>query len=301
MMREYKYRSIPIPKYLNSPKIQNEFKKNIIQKEYTSKNTPYNDYKKIVKTSLKDKLYNNKCAYCESTLSNTHAEIEHYRPKKYRKFKNVDSLKKCNSKNAYYWLAFSWDNLIPCCEICNNFKSSCFDISNSKNRAKYKDESLEELHKSLEEYNKSENPKLLHPEIDKFENNICFRKKGQLLSKNNKVKYTVRICKLNRKNLCEAREKIITKHLQDIKKYFKSLLNLSNQKESLDIKDMLLILSNTFDNIFEKSNKKEEYSLVSLYIITNFEIFINTIPKLTDNDKKILLLLWDIYIKEKNA
>lgn len=289
-MREIDYRTVIIPSHLNSEDIKKEYELNISKEKYVSKNTPYNDSKKTVKNSLKE-LYHNKCAYCESSLYNAHGHIEHYRPKK------ASNLTRCDSSKGYYWLAFSWDNLIPCCEICNGFKSNCFDTINAKIDFEQKDSSFESLHKSLREYNKKEEPKLLHPEIDRFENSICFRKKGQLLSKNRKVRYTLRVCKLNRINLREEREKIITKWHNNIKEFYsfrkKFNLTISNLSD--------LFYMRVFDKLNKELQIKNSYSLVSSYIYNNFNIFLQDNSKLEEIDKKIINQLWVKYKKEHDV
>jgi hypothetical protein len=64
---------------------------------------------KDVKKALSG-IYKNKCVYCEQKLEQFH--VEHYRP-----------------KQVYYWLAFSWDNLIVACQFCNEFKGVNFQIN----------------------------------------------------------------------------------------------------------------------------------------------------------------------------
>src|SRR5690606_33652023 len=72
----------------------------ISAKKYTS-NPSNNDRYKLddVKAALKS-IYHNKCAFCEQRVEMTH--VEHYRP-----------------KAIYYWLAYSWDNLLIACHHCN--------------------------------------------------------------------------------------------------------------------------------------------------------------------------------------
>lgn len=63
-----------------------------------------------VKAALEE-LFHRKCAYCESSISNSTWEVEHFRPKG-RVAERVDH-------PGYYWLAYSWSNLYPACEFCN--------------------------------------------------------------------------------------------------------------------------------------------------------------------------------------
>ncbi|MCP3959043.1 MAG: hypothetical protein GY719_14425 [bacterium] len=49
------------------------------------------------------RLFHGKCAYCESRFSATQPmDVEHWRP-----------------KSVYWWLAATWDNLLPSCSDCN--------------------------------------------------------------------------------------------------------------------------------------------------------------------------------------
>ncbi len=58
------------------------------------------------------KLFNDKCAYCESTFrAVSPADIEHYRPK--------GRVKDEENHQGYWWLAADWENLLPCCIDCN--------------------------------------------------------------------------------------------------------------------------------------------------------------------------------------
>ena len=66
-----------------------------------------------VKDALRS-LYHGKCAYCETYDPSPH--VEHYRPK----------------RGGYYWLAYSWDNLIVSCSQCNTKKGNKFPIMGQK-------------------------------------------------------------------------------------------------------------------------------------------------------------------------
>ena len=56
---------------------------------------------------------NGKCAYCEAnTKVVAHGDVEHYRP-----------------KSVYWWLAYTYDNYLYACQICNQtYKSDNFPI-----------------------------------------------------------------------------------------------------------------------------------------------------------------------------
>lgn len=58
-----------------------------------------------------------KCAYCESNVTvNAYVDVEHYRP-----------------KSIYWWLAYSYDNYLASCRLCNaKYKSDHFPVKNSR-------------------------------------------------------------------------------------------------------------------------------------------------------------------------
>ncbi|MEM9460186.1 MAG: hypothetical protein AAGF11_38775 [Myxococcota bacterium] len=69
-----------------------------------------------------------KCCYCES-IQDTHKwnTVEHYRPK---------TAVACNGKqeSGYWWLAWTWDNLLFSCEICNHRKGASFPLTKESTR-----------------------------------------------------------------------------------------------------------------------------------------------------------------------
>lgn len=71
---------------------------------------------KLSKTQLKKESFG-KCAYCEAnTEIVAHGDVEHYRP-----------------KSEYWWLAYTYDNYLYACQICNQtYKSKHFPISGTK-------------------------------------------------------------------------------------------------------------------------------------------------------------------------
>lgn len=56
------------------------------------------------------KMFHGKCAYCERAIEKGTREVEHYRPKG-----GVGD----PAHPGYWWLAFSWSNLLPTCGPCN--------------------------------------------------------------------------------------------------------------------------------------------------------------------------------------
>ena len=59
-----------------------------------------------------EKLFRNKCAYCESHgIAGFPWDVEHYRPK--------GRVAEDDTHPGYYWLAYTWTNLYPSCVFCN--------------------------------------------------------------------------------------------------------------------------------------------------------------------------------------
>lgn len=70
-------------------------------------------YWKNAKAQLKRESYG-KCAYCEANADVVaHGDVEHYRP-----------------KGIYWWLAYTYDNYLYACQICNQvYKSDNFPVT----------------------------------------------------------------------------------------------------------------------------------------------------------------------------
>ncbi len=67
----------------------------------------------VVKELLwKDQHY--KCCYCEQRIPGKYHDVEHYRPKV-----RADRWPGCTSTHGYWWLAFTWENLLFACPLCN--------------------------------------------------------------------------------------------------------------------------------------------------------------------------------------
>jgi len=64
-----------------------------------------------------DDYHHGKCCYCEAPLD-ANSEVEHWRP-----------------TSRYYWLAYSWDNLLLSCGFCNKKKLNQFPLEDEGKRA----------------------------------------------------------------------------------------------------------------------------------------------------------------------
>lgn len=87
------------------------------------------EFKDEIWGALKDylfRLFDRKCAYCESTRAAvTKGSVEHYRPK---------GAVRGTKHSGYYWLAYDPENYLPACPPCNTYKSSHFPLADESKR-----------------------------------------------------------------------------------------------------------------------------------------------------------------------
>ena len=72
-----------------------------------------------------DALFHGKCAYCETFYSaSAPVDIEHYRPK--------GAVSEDPAHPGYWWLAMSWDNLLPSCIDCNRKRKQRVEVISTR-------------------------------------------------------------------------------------------------------------------------------------------------------------------------
>lgn len=145
-------------------------------------------------------IYKHKCAFCEQKVEQYH--VEHYRPKK-----------------IYYWLAFSWDNLLMACPNCNSPKGQNFDLGTGKTRVVFNNTqvNLRLINSSSAGYDAIEEPKMVNPEITNPHGLIRFQMSGIIESDDERFKYTIEKCKIDRTYLNDERRKILDVFKRDIR------------------------------------------------------------------------------------
>src|SRR5207253_16064 len=86
---------------------------------------------KAVKKALIEAQHS-KCCFCESKTGYD-GDVEHFRPKAgYQQAPKGRLL-----RPGYYWLAYTWDNLLLSCSACNQrHKRNLFPLTNPNQRAK---------------------------------------------------------------------------------------------------------------------------------------------------------------------
>ncbi len=223
-----------VPEALTNAEANAEFQKNIEAQAFVGKDV----YRKV-RTEL-EALYHSKCAYCESKITTIgYSRIEHYRP-----------------KSNYYWLAYSWDNLLLACERCNTNKGNKFEISGTK--IEYANERLDELQTNSSKFDTTERPKIVNPEqVSDFSEHLTFNLNAELIGISDEMNYTINICKLNREELKESRFRILNNHK----------FSLTLQKDKIQallrlIKELEYSISKNEDFIAWKTYLAQHYKLI---------------------------------------
>lgn len=158
-----------------------------------------------------ERVFNRKCAYCQRHLDGFH--VEHYRP-----------------KDTYPWLAWSWDNLLFACDKCNTKKGDHFEIAETQ--VSYDSAWLEEIHEKAPLLNEQERPSLFHPCLEDPQPFFSFKEDGTIDSSNERAKYTIKHCGLDRKNLNHDRYAVI----QAFEDHLNSALQLADAETASLIK-----------------------------------------------------------------
>lgn len=222
-MRKIDKNLVDIPKSLDPKadegKLTHNRRKELIEKgEYIDTKSYNSRYKTH---DIKDKLnnlYHHKCAYCEDHAEQTH--VDHYRPKK-----------------DYYWLAYSWDNLICSCPTCNQFKTNEFKILGKKLVSPKTTDDLSNINiLSSQEYDRQEKPMLLNPERDVLEDVFLFDMEGHIKgNKNLRADYTIETCHLDRKELVDARRKLVDDYRNAVEAELINAATIGEQRNAIEV------------------------------------------------------------------
>lgn len=139
-----------------------------------------------------DKIYHGKCAYCETFDPSPH--VEHYRPK----------------RGGYYWLAYSWDNLIISCSKCNTTKGDKFPLIGQNVTFGGTSDELEQINTLSAGYDAIEQPLLIMPERmpEDVVRGWAFERDGSIAHNHDRINQSCETYGLNREDLCKRRKKL---------------------------------------------------------------------------------------------
>lgn len=187
-------------------------------------------------------IYRNKCAFCEKKVEQSH--VEHYRP-----------------KSKYWWLTYSWDNLLLACSTCNSHKGDEFEILGTKVSFTNTPDNLRAIHSSTGNYDVIERPKMINPEVTDPEGKIQFHTNGKIESNDPRFKYTIQTCKIDREFLNDERRKISDVLRQDIRSA------IIDNDSVLDQKIEIAVLVKKF--IKDTKDKDHQFLAYRKYMITH--------------------------------
>jgi uncharacterized protein (TIGR02646 family) len=159
-------------------------------------------------------IYYHKCAYCEQKVEQYN--IEHYRP-----------------KSTYYWLAFSWNNLIMACPTCNQNKGTNFELEGQPVSFDNTEANLRAINNISIGYDQLEQPLMVNPEITDPSGQIEFQKDGLIISADKRFSYTIEKCKVDRSYLNDERRKLLEVFTRDIRSALVDNLQLADQQTEI--------------------------------------------------------------------
>lgn len=143
-------------------------------------------------------LYNKKCAFCEQRSEVP--QVEHFRP-----------------KSKYYWVAYSWDNLLLACSSCNTSKGKVFELAGREYVFKFdENQTYQTIHRSCVIMDQIELPLLVNPEVEDLVSELIFNVSGEVHSDNPRMNHTIKSFDLSRSDLCYQRKKLIDDFKKDI-------------------------------------------------------------------------------------
>lgn len=168
-----------------------------------------------VKRALTD-LFEGKCAYCESLYASTQPmDVEHFRPKSEIRLDSGETL-----RPGYWWLAATWENLLPSCIDCNRERgqdelftdgSRRSTKSGKECRFPLEDETLRARSPRSRRRVEHERPLLLdpcEPDLDPSVH-LDFGADGIVRARTRRGTRSIEIYGLNRTELVRARQQVL--------------------------------------------------------------------------------------------
>jgi uncharacterized protein (TIGR02646 family) len=231
-----------VPEILKSENRKEAFEANIAASDYIDEKNLY----KVgsVQKKLKE-IYHLKCAFCEKKLLDAPKHIEHYRP-----------------KSHYYWLAYSWDNLLLACGECNSAKGDRFTISSTL--VSYKNERFDDIHHLGNLYDTVEKPFIINPEKEDILAVIQYNKEAKIFSADQRVTHTIEeACKLNRSELVEKRALVLNDFINKINSHYFYFIQEGDITRFLP----------EIETFIANCTKDKEFYSFRYYIFNNIEAF----------------------------
>jgi uncharacterized protein (TIGR02646 family) len=170
-----------------------------------------------VKAAL-EKLFHDKCAYCETKITaSADWDVEHFRPK--------GRVAERPDHPGYYWLAYEWLNLYPCCEHCNQRRKDTprwgdlryAEAGGKQDQFPLQEEGTRALGPGDDP--KRENRLLLDPCHDQPEEHLRYTVDGQIVAIAGDLQgeVSIEVFHLARRRLRDARRDVIAAAVSNLK------------------------------------------------------------------------------------
>jgi len=236
--------SLQVPPMNRSARATHRIRERLVrQGQYPKKSSTID--KRYKMEDIKDalfKIYNGKCAFCEQRVERWH--VEHFRP-----------------KSVYYWLAFSWDNLLYACPNCNGEKNNHFDINGQ--RVEHPPLDLTGINSISVTHDEVEQRRFINPEFEDPEPLLLFQKDGLVFSLDDNCRYTIEKCGIDRKYLNDNRKGVWDDFINDLKS------EVVEGKTKQKIRSDVMVLVRKFRRDAEL-NPANEFLAFRRYAIKNF-------------------------------
>lgn len=194
-----------------------------------------------VRTAL-ERLFHDKCAYCESKMTATADwDVDHFRPKR--------RVAEREDHRGYYWLIYEWANLYPSCQHCNQRRKDRPRWADPTERPAggkadqfpLLDESTRVMRPSNDVY--AEHTLLIDPCFDDPEDYLGYDATGQILSLdyNPYGQKTIEVLRLYRGRLRDSRRDTL-KAVLLVMKLLASSLTASNAGAAADLQAWLVVV-----------------------------------------------------------
>lgn len=177
-----------------------------------------------------EKLFYDKCAYCESKVAAViDWDVEHFRPK-------GRVAERQHDHPGYYWLIYDWENLYPACTHCNQRrrdKPRWGDLSYAGASGKWDQFPLEDESERAMSHHDDLNQEgilLIDPCNDDPEQYLSYDIRGQIyaLEDNLRGRTTIDVCNLRRRRLRDRRRDVINATVDMLKLIRKTESNGNN-------------------------------------------------------------------------
>lgn len=225
-----------------------------------------------VKWSL-HQLFHGKCSYCETKYDDTQPmDVEHFRPKGAITVKGKKII-----HEGYYWLAATWENLLPSCIDCNRQRTQISGLTNS-NAVTGKANEFEILDEGRRANNPGEEVNehylLLNPcnLMINPEEELEFKEDGMVIPQNGS-KYgivSIPVYGLNRMPLLLKRKEKISK-INQIKFIIRLIIERNSKKPNHSTEEFVLdLIHEKMIELAKMCSPKEEYTALSRQLIMPF-------------------------------